>query len=84
LVGLCYERQKVLPVEYKGQAVECGYRLDLIVEKKVILELKAVKSLDEVHMAQLLSYLKLSGLKTGRLINFNVTKLISGIRRVAN
>ena len=83
-LGVNYERQKALPVEYKGQFVECGYRLDLIVEHKVILELKSVKALDEIHSAQLLSYLKLSGLRTGLLINFNVTKLINGLRRVAN
>ncbi len=83
-LGLSYEGQKALPVVYKNRKVDCGYRLDMLVDDKVILELKSVQSLEDIHTAQLLSYLKLSGLETGLLINFNVKQLIQGVRRVAN
>jgi len=79
--GLAVERQKALPVKYKGVTVDCGYRLDLYAEDKVILELKAVEKLEPIHEAQVLSYLKLSGSKVGLLINFNVKVLKSGVRR---
>ncbi len=79
--GFRVERQKELPVIYRGVKIECGYRLDLIVEDKVVIELKAVDSVLPIHEAQLLSYLKLSGKRVGLLINFNVTQLIKGIRR---
>jgi len=82
--GLLVERQKVLPIVYKGQRVDVGYRLDLVVERSLILELKAVERLDRVHLSQMLSYLKLSGHQLGLLINFNVPQLKEGIRRVAN
>ena len=78
------ERQKALPVVYRGVNVDCGYRIDLLVEREVIVELKAVEKLDPIHQAQLLSYLKLSGCKVGLLINFNVKILKSGIRRFIN
>ena len=80
--GLNVERQKSLPIVYKEVALETGYRLDLLVEGVVVVELKAVDSLTPLHKAQLLSYLKLSGLKIGLLINFNVKMLRSGIQRV--
>ena len=80
--GLSVERQKALPVKYRGVNVDCGYRIDLLVEGKVIIELKAVERLEPIHEAQLLSYLKLSGCKVGLLINFNVKVLKSGIRRL--
>ena len=80
--GLNVERQKPLPIVYKGISLDTGYRLDLLVERKILLELKAVDSLTPLHKAQLLSYLKLSGLRLGRLINFNVKMLKSGIQRV--
>jgi len=79
--GLTVERQKELPVIYKSVKVDCGYRIDLLVEKKVIVELKAVEKLMPIHEAQLLSYLKLSGCKVGLLINFNTKLLKDGIRR---
>ena len=77
-----YKRQQALPVEYKGVKLDCGYRIDLVVEGLVILELKSVDSLQPIHEAQLLTYLKLTGLKVGLLINFNVPALREGIRRL--
>ena len=82
--GLAVERQKALPVKYRGVNVDCGYRIDLLVEGKVVVELKAVERLEAIHQAQLLSYLKLSGCKVGLLINFNVKVLKDGIRRLVN
>jgi GxxExxY protein len=82
--GLMFERQKVLPVIYKGRALECGYRLDVVVEGLVILELKAVDRLEPIHTAQVLTYLKLSQLKLGILVNFNVPVLKTGVKRVVN
>lgn len=82
--GIAVERQKNLPVEYKGLKLDCGYRIDLLVEERVIVELKAVEVLLPIHEAQLLSYLKLSGAKVGLLMNFNVKMLKNGIKRLAN
>jgi GxxExxY protein len=82
--GLTVERQKALPVNYRGVKVDCGYRIDLLVEDTVIVELKAVDRLEPIHEAQLLSYLKLSGYQIGLLINFNVRMLKQGIRRLVN
>ncbi len=79
-----YQRQKELPIEYKGITLECGYRLDILVENRLILELKACESLQGIHEAQLLTYLRLTGLKLGLLINFNVRVLKDGIKRIAN
>ena len=79
-----FERQKALPVFYKGVKLDCGHRLDVVVNNLVIIELKAVKKLEPIHDAQLLTYLKLSQLKLGLLINFNVTLLKNGIRRIVN
>ena len=79
-----FERQKPLPVKYKGVNLDCGYRLDLVVEGKIILELKTVENLLPIYEAQLLTYLKLSGLTLGLLINFNVPLLRDGIKRIAN
>jgi len=76
------KRQQALPVEYKGIKLDCGYRIDLSVEDLVILELKSVESLEPIHEAQLLTYLKLTGLKVGLLINFNVPVLKQGIKRL--
>ena len=80
--GLKVERQKPLPVVYRGVRLECGYRLDLLVEDVVIVEIKSVDALAPIHKAQMLSYLKLAGLKVGLLINFNVKVLTDGVRRV--
>jgi GxxExxY protein len=79
--GLRFERQLPIAVEYKGVKLDCGYRADLVVENVILVELKAIDSLLSIHEAQLLSYLKLSGLKIGLLINFNVELLKHGIRR---
>jgi GxxExxY protein len=83
LRSIPYERQKELPIEYKGTSLNCGYRLDIVVADRVILELKACETLEAIHEAQLLTYLKLTGLKLGLLINFNVPVLKEGIRRLA-
>ena len=79
---LALEQQKAMPVTYRGVKLDCGYRLDLLVEGQVIVELKAVDKLQPIHEAQLLSYLKLSGCQVGLLINFNVKILRYGIRRL--
>jgi GxxExxY protein len=84
LAGLGFERQKPVPVAYKGVHLDCGYRLDIVVEKKLLVELKAVQELSPIHEAQLLTYLKLSGLTVGLLINFNVPVLQRGIKRIVN
>ena len=76
------ESQKSIPIFYKDVMLDCGYRADLIVEDKVIVEIKSVNNLASIHEAQLLSYLKLSGCKIGLLINFNVKYLKEGIRRM--
>jgi len=76
-----FERQVPLPVEFKGLRLDCGYRLDLLVAKPVVVEIKAVESLLSIHEAQLLTNLKLGGWKVGLLINFNVSVLKNGIRR---
>ena len=80
--GCLVERQKELPVVYRGVRVDCGFRLDLRVNSLVIVELKAVERLESVHEAQVLSYLKLTGLHLGLLINFNTTRLVNGIKRL--
>ena len=79
-----FARQVPLPLEYKGINLECGYRLDLVVGNMVIVELKAVDKIEPVHEVQLLTYLRLSGLWLGLLMNFNVITLKEGIRRVVN
>jgi GxxExxY protein len=84
LRGLAFERQVPLPVEYKGVKLDCGYRLDLIVQDEVILELKCIEKVLSVHEAQLLTYLKLTGKHVGLIINFNVSTLVRGgiVRKV--
>ena len=82
--GLKIEQQKPLPVVYKDVQLECGYRLDLLVEDAVIVELKSVSELAPIHKAQVISYLRLSGCKVGLLINFNVEVLKDGVRRLVN
>lgn len=82
--GLRVEQQKSLPVVYRGVKLECGYRLDLMIETEVIVEIKSIEKLLPIHKAQLMSYLKLSGCKVGLLINFNVEVLKDGIQRVVN
>ena len=82
--GIKIVKQVPLPVIYKDVQLDCGYRLDLLVEDQVIVELKAIEALNDVHRAQLLSYLKISGLQVGLLINFNVRLLKNGIVRLVN
>jgi GxxExxY protein len=81
LLGMSFERQVDFPVSYKDLKLNCGYRIDLIVEKEVVLELKAIGSILPIHEAQLLTHLKLSGKRVGLLINFNVPLLTRGIIR---
>ncbi|MBI4441841.1 MAG: GxxExxY protein [Acidobacteria bacterium] len=83
-LGLKVAAQVSLPVAYDGVKIEVGYRVDLLVEDAVIVELKAVETLLSIHTAQLLSYLKLSGKRVGLLINFNVLQLKDGIKRMVN
>jgi len=78
------EKQKPLPLIYEDVKLEVGYRVDIIVENKVIIEIKSVEALNDVHLAQILTYLKLSDCKLGMLINFNVTLIKNGIKRVVN
>ena len=82
--GLYVEKEKPLPLIYEDVKLEIGYRVDLLVEDKVIVELKSVDRLNDVHLAQILTYLKLSDCKLGLLLNFNVKSLKLGIRRVVN
>jgi GxxExxY protein len=84
LHGISCEDEKPLPLVYKGEKLECGYRLDIVVENTIILELKSCEKLEPIHKAQLLTYLKLSGLKLGLLLNFNVPLMRDGIVRVVN
>ena len=81
---LLTEKQKALPLIYEDIKLECGYRIDLLIEKKVIVEVKSVEALNDIHLAQILTYLKLSDCKLGLLINFNVVKVKDGIRKVVN
>ncbi len=82
--GLNVDKQKALPLIYEEVKLEIGYRIDIIVENKVIIEVKSVEALNDVHLAQILTYLKLSECKLGMLINFNVAFLKNGIRRIVN
>ena len=84
LRNISFESQKPLPLEYKGVRLDCGYRLDLLVAGQVVVEIKSVEALAPIHEAQLLTYLRLTGVKIGLLINFNVVVLKSGIRRLVH
>ena len=81
LRGINFEREKPLPLQYKGIHLGCGYRLDLLVANSVVVEVKSVESLAPIHEAQLITYLRIGGWRVGLLINFNVAVLKSGIRR---
>ena len=83
LRGLGFERQKPLPVIYKGTQLDCGYRLDFLVEGLVVVELKAVRAFEPVHKAQMLTYLKLTNCKLGVLLNFHTVLIKMGIKRIA-
>ena len=82
--GLKVEKEKPMPVIFEEVRLECGYRIDLLVEDKVVIELKSVEVLNDVHVAQTLTYMKLGGYKLGLLINFNVPLLKYGVRRVVD
>jgi GxxExxY protein len=80
--GLKIEKEKPLPLIYKEIKMECGYRIDLLVENSVVIEIKSVDAINDIHIAQVLTYLKLSNCRIGLLINFNVVKLKDGIKRL--
>ena len=82
LRNIPFEKQKPLPLTYKGIDIDCGYRLDIVAGGEVVVELKSCSSLEPIHEAQLLTYLRLTGIKIGLLINFNVSILKDGIRRL--
>jgi len=82
--GLLVEVQKPLPLIYQTVKLECGYRVDMLVERKLIVEVKAVEALAEIHFAQVLTYLRLSDLRLALMLNFNVVHMKDGIRRVVN
>jgi GxxExxY protein len=84
VANISFERQVPLPVIYKSLQLDCGYRIDFLVEKMVVLELKTVENFQPIHEAQLLTYLKLGGWPIGLLINFNVPVLRKGIKRIVN
>ncbi|MEI6683955.1 MAG: GxxExxY protein [Bacteroidota bacterium] len=80
--GLKIEKEVPMPLVFEGVKLQCGYRIDLLIEHKVVVEIKSVDSLNDVHLAQILTYMKLGNFKLGLLINFNVALLKQGIRRV--
>ena len=82
--GLLVEKEKALPLVYQDVKLECGYRIDLFVERKLVIEVKAVDAIHDLHMAQVLTYLKLSDCKLGLILNFNVTLMKNGVKRVVN
>ena len=82
--GLNVVKEKAMPLIFEEVKLDCGYRIDLLVENKVVIEIKSVDSLNDVHLAQTLTYLKLGNYKLGLLINFNVLLLKSGIKRIIN
>ena len=80
--GISVEKEKPMPLVFEEVRLDCGYRIDLVTEKKLVIEIKSVEALNEIHLAQTLTYLKLGNYKLGLLINFNVAKLKDGIKRV--
>jgi GxxExxY protein len=80
--GVPFKQEASLPVNYKNIRLDCGYRMDLLFEDQLIVELKSVEELKGIHTAQILTYMKLAGIKTGLLINFNVERLVNGIKRL--
>ena len=83
-LGLCVEKEVAMPLKYRGVKLECGFRMDLLVEKRLVVETKSVSELNDIHFAQLLSYLKQGDFRMGLLINFNTLILKNGVRRVVN
>jgi GxxExxY protein len=82
--GLYVEKEKPMPLIFEEVKLECGYRIDLLAEKKLVIEIKSVEALNDVHLAQTLTYMKLGNYKLGLLLNFNVVKLKEGIKRIVN
>jgi GxxExxY protein len=82
--GLCVAKEKPMPLIFEEVKLECGYRIDLLVENKLVIEIKSVEALNDVHIAQTLTYMKLGNYKLGLLMNFNVVRLKDGIRRLIN
>lgn len=82
--GIPFKRQLELPIEYDGVKLDCGYRIDLLVDGSLLIELKAVEAIDRIHTAQVITYLKLTGISLGLIINFNTVHLREGIKRVVN
>ncbi|MFN8282001.1 MAG: GxxExxY protein [Chitinophagales bacterium] len=82
--GLKIEKEKAMPLIYEEVKLDCGYRIDLLVENKLVIEIKSVDALNDIHLAQTLTYLKLGNYKLGLLINFNTVLLKSGIKRIIN
>ena len=82
--GLFVEKEKSMPLVFEEVKLDCGYRMDLLVERKLVIEIKSVETLNDVHLAQTLTYMKLGGYKLGLLLNFNVSMLKNGIKRVVH
>ena len=82
--GIFVEKEKPMPLAFEGIELDCGYRIDLLVENEIVLELKSVKKIEDIHLAQILTYMKLGKFKTGLIINFNTQLLKDGIKRVVN
>lgn len=82
--GLFIEKEKPMPLIFENIKLECGYRIDLLVENKLVIEIKSVEGINDVHLAQTLTYMKLGNYKLGLLINFNVARLKEGIKRIIN
>ncbi|MDR3171899.1 MAG: GxxExxY protein [Treponema sp.] len=82
--GMRVEKEKALPLVFEGVTLNCGYRIDLLVEDKIVIELKSVKKIEDIHLAQILTYMKLGKYTVGLIINFNVLSLKDGIKRVVN
>jgi GxxExxY protein len=80
--GLRTEKEKALPLVFEEVHLDCGYRIDLLVEDKIVIELKSIKKIEDIHLAQILTYMKLGKYKVGLIINFNVSSLKDGIKRV--
>ncbi|MBN1819683.1 MAG: GxxExxY protein [Prolixibacteraceae bacterium] len=78
------EKEKPMPLIYEDVQLNCGYRIDLLIENKIVVEVKSVEALNDIHIAQVLTYLKLANCKHGLLINFNVTQLVKGVKRLIN
>jgi len=82
--GLFVEKEKIMPLVFEEVKLDCGYRIDILVERKLVLELKSIEAFNEIHLAQTLTYMKLGNYKLGLLMNFNVIRLKDGLKRVVN